>query len=65
MIMLPRRSYRGLWLVSISLSIFDCAECAKMAASVQQITYGPKNHFFGYQPVEERWLLLVIRCRLV
>ena len=48
MIVFPFTSCRVLCFVGTSLLIAACAESAETVASVQQITHGPKNHFFGY-----------------
>lgn len=41
-------SCRVLWFISIILTIAECTANAESAATVQQITHGPNNHFFGY-----------------
>jgi hypothetical protein len=48
MTVLPNNSCRVLCIISISLLIADCTAKAESAARVQQITHGPKHHFFGY-----------------
>ena len=48
MIVLPNNSCRVLCFISIVLPVAECTANAESAATVQQITHGPKNHFFGY-----------------
>ena len=48
MIVLPANSRRILWLICILLFIAECTANGQSAATVEQITHGPKNHFFGY-----------------
>lgn len=48
MILIPTSSCRLFSLICIALIMAECTTLGQSAATVQQVTYGPKNHFFGY-----------------
>ena len=46
--MIPFNCRRVLCFIGIALFMTDCTANGQSTATVQQITHGPKNHFFGY-----------------